>query len=159
MSYKVVLGGHEYELPDKRDCFINPATLAVYPWPVNHSPEGDEGNEKKRTIQETANTANVGNIRQQSGDQGMTLKRSGAILTVAHEEAFWEYFNICASQTIYLVEFDRSAYEVQIIAYDPKKIGSGGPTKNGLGYYVKWTMEMTIFSFLAGPAHSAGLVP
>jgi hypothetical protein len=156
---KITLGGHEYELPDDRNCFIDPATTNVYPWPVNHDPSGDEGNEKKRAIQETANTANVGLVRQQSADQGMTLRRSGTILTIAHEEAFWEWFNLCAAQTIYFVEFNGDAYEVQIVDYAPKRVGSGGPSKNSKKYYVKYTMEMAVFGFLAGVAHEAGTTP
>lgn len=159
MPYKIVLGGHEYELPDRRNCFINPATLAVYPWPVNHEPGGDEGNDKKRNITETANTANVGLVRQQAGDQGMNIRRSGIILTTAHEEEFWRWFKLCGSQTIYFVEFNGDAYEVQIIDYDPKRVGTGGPAKNGKKYFVKYTMEMTVFNFLAGIAHNAGLTP
>lgn len=156
---KLVLGGHEYTLTDRRNAFIDPKTATVYEWPVNHEPNGDEGGEKKRVIQETANTANVGLVRQQSGDQGLAFKRSGAILTVTQEEAFWHWFNLSAAQTIYFVEFSGDAYEVQIIGYNPKKVGTGGPSKNGLGYYVKYAMEMTVFGFLAGPAHAAGVTP
>lgn len=156
---KITLGGHEYELLDGRDAFIDPKTLTVYEWPVNHSPDGDEGGQKQRAITETANSGNVGLVRQQGADQGVTLKRSGAILTVAHEQAFWHWFKLCEGQTIYFVEFDGVAFEVQIITYDPKKIGSGGPSKNGLGYYVKYTMELAVFNFLAGPAFAAGVTP
>lgn len=159
MAYKITLGGHEYELADARNYFIDPATTTAYPWPVNHEPSGDEGNDKKRTITETANTGNVGLVRQQGGDQGMALKRAGVILTVAHEEEFWHWFNLCASQTIYFVEFNGDAYEVQIIDYDPKRVGTGGPSKNGRGYFVKYTMEMTVFNFLAGVQKNAGLTP
>lgn len=156
---ELTLGGHVYVLADNRNHFIDPATTTVYPWPVNHSPEGDEGNEKKRTIQETANTGNVGLVRQQGGDQGMLLRRAGVILTLAHEEAFWHWFKLCESQTIYFVEFSGDAYEVQIIDYSPKRTGSGGPSKNSKGYFTKYTMEMTVYAFLAGVAHNVGLTP
>lgn len=153
------LGGHVYVLTDRRNAFIDPATATVFEWPVNHDPAGDEGGEKKRAIQETANTGNVGLVRQQSGDQGMAFKRSGSILTDAHEEAFWHWFKLCESQTIYFVEFNGDAYEVQITGYNPKKVGSGGPSKNGHGYFVKYTMEMVVFKFLAGRAAAAGVTP
>lgn len=156
---KLNLGGHEYELADKRDAFIDPKTLTVYEWPVNHSPDGDEGNQKQRSISQSANTGNVGLVRQQSGDQGVTLKRSGAILTVPHEQEFWRFYKLCEGQTIYFVEFNGDAYEVQIVSYDPKKVGSSGPSKNGLGYFVKYTMEMAVFNFLAGSAFAAGVTP
>lgn len=156
---KLNLGGHEYELADKRDAFIDPKTLTVYEWPVNHSPDGDEGGQKQRTITETANTGNVGLVRQQGADQGVTLKRSGTILTVAQEQEMWHWFKLCESQTIYFVEFDGTAFEVQIVAYDPKKIGSGGPSKNGLGYFVKYSIELLVFKYLAGPAFAAGVSP
>lgn len=156
---KLTLGGHEYTLTDKRDAFINPATLEVYEWTVNHEYTGDTGNEKKRAITETANSGNVGLIRQQGADEGMILKRAGTILTVEQEENFWRFFKLCDTQTIYFVEFNGDAYEVQISSYNPKRQGSGGPTRNGQGYYVKWEMDMLVFNFLAGVQHSAGLTP
>lgn len=156
---ELTIGGHTYVLTDRRDAFIDPKTATIYEWPVNHSPEGDEGNQKQRQITQTANTGNVGLVRQQGADQGMTLKRSGTILTLLQEQEFWHWFGLCAGQTIYFVEFSGDAYEVQIVSYDPKKVGSGGPSKNGLGYFVKYTMEMSVFTFLAGAAHNAGLAP
>lgn len=156
---KLVLGGHEYTLTDRRNAFIDPNTATVYEWPVNHSPRGDEGGQKQRQIQETANTANVGLVRQQSGDQGMSLKRSGQILTVNHEQEFWRFYHLCETQTIYFVEFDGTAYEVQITLYNPKRVGSGGPSKNGLGYFVEYQMEMSVFGILTGVAHNAGVTP
>lgn len=153
----LTLGGHVYHLTDRRNAFINPATATVYEWPVNHLPEGDEGTEKKRAIQETANTGNVGLVKQQSGDQGVTIKRSGTILTLPHEQAFWEWWELSSSQTIYFVEFDGTAYEVQIVGYNPKKIGSGGPSKNGQKYFIKYTIEMVVFAFLTGPQAAAGV--
>lgn len=155
----LILGGHEYHLTDRRDAFINPADTSVFEWPVNHAPEGDEGGEKKRAIQQTANTANVGLVRQQSGDQGVIFKRSGIILSLAHEQAFWHWFQLCAAQTIFFVEFTGDAFEVQLIGYDPKRVGTVGPSKNGKGYFVKYTMELAVFQFLAGPAAAAGVAP
>lgn len=156
---KLVLGGHEYTLTDNRNAFINPATTAVYEWPVNHRPDGDEGNEKKRTITETANTADVGLVRQQGGDQGMVLKRAGLILTEAHEQAFWEWFKLSGTQTIYYVEFNGSAYEVQVTSYNPTRHGTGSLAKNSKRYFAQYTMEMTVFAFLAGVEAAAGLTP
>lgn len=154
---ELTLGGHVYHLTDRRNAFINPADASVYEWPVNHNPEGDEGTGKKRTIQETANTGNVGLVKQQSADQGAVIKRSGVILTLAHEQAFWEWWERCGSQTIYFVEFDGSAYEVQLTDYEPKRVGSGSLAKNGQGYFVKYTMEMIVFAFLTGPQAAAGV--
>lgn len=156
---EVTLGGHTYSLTNRRNAFINPADSSVYEWPVNHKPDGDGGNEKKRAITETANTGNVGLVRQQGGDEGITLKRSGEILTIAHEEAFWYWFNLCASQTIFFVEFNGDAYEVQIVDYNPKKVGTGGLAKNLKNYYVTYDMEMIVFAFLAGIPANAGLTP
>lgn len=156
---ELTLGGHVYVLTDGRNAFIDPATAEVYEWPVNHSPTGDTGNERKRTITETANSGNVGLIRQQGALEGMALKREGTILTIAHEEAFWRFFELCESQTIYFVEFNGDAYEVQITAYDPKREGTVGPSKNGKKYYVKYVMEMAVFNFLTGVQHNAGLTP
>ena len=134
-----------------RDKFIDPATENSYEWEVNHSYEGDEGNAKKRSITETANTGNVGLVKQQCSAEGMVLKRSGAFFTLNQEEEFWYWFQLCQSQTIYFEEFDGSKFEVQIVNYDPRRIGTSGLSKNGKGYYVKWTMEMIVYAVLAGP--------
>lgn len=158
-TYDLDLGGHTYTLNEKRNYWIDPATETAYAWPVNCDYAGDEGSEKKRKIQETANTGNVGLVRQQSGDEGMVLKRSGSILTVPFEVEMWKWFNLCQSQTIYFVEFNGDAYEVQIIMYNPERVGVSGRAKNGKNYYVKYKIEMTVFGFLAGVAADAGLTP
>lgn len=156
---ELTLGGHKYVLTDHRNAFINPATLEVYEWVINHSPEGDKGNEKKRAITTTANTGQVGLVRQQSADEPLILKREGEILDTSQEEQMWRWWNICKSQTIYFVEFNGDAYEVQITNYNPQRYGTGGPTRSGQRYYVKYSIEMEVYSILAGIAFSAGVTP
>lgn len=156
---ELTLGGHTYILTDHRNAFINPATLEVYEWIINHSPDGDKGTEKKRQITATANTGNVGLVRQQSADDPLVLKREGEILDVSQEEAMWRWWNICKGQTIYFVEFNGDAYEVQITNYNPQRIATGGPTRSGQRYYVKYTIEMEVYAVLAGIPFNAGVTP
>lgn len=154
----LTLGGHSYTLPANRDCFINPADHSVYAWLINHSPEGDQGTQKQRSITVTANTGNVGLTKQQADDQPLILKRSGTILDATQEEEFWVWYQRCEAQTIYFVEFSGDAYEIQITRYNAVKVGTGGPTRNGKGYYIKWDADYEVYALLAGPLHDAGVV-
>lgn len=155
----LTLGGHEYVLPDRRNCFIDPATHTVYAWTINHAPDGDQGTQKQRSIQATANTGNVGLIRQQSDDQPLTLKRSGVILDEAQEREMWAWFKLCESQTIYFVEFSGDAFEIQITRFNSVKVGAGSPSRNQKGYYVKWDADFEVYGVLTGPLHDAGITP
>lgn len=153
------LGGHTYAVSDKRNYFINPATLEAYAWPVNHSPTGDKGTEKKRAITTSALTGNVGLVRQQSADEPMILKREGDILEPAQEVAMWRFFELCKTQTIYFLEFNGDAYEVQITDFKVEHVGSGGPTHSGKGYFSRYSIEMECYKVLRGVLAEAGITP
>ncbi len=156
---KLVLGGHEYTLLDKRNYFIDPATTTAYPWHTNHGWEGDKGGEKRRGTDATANTGNVGLVRQQQGEQPITLKREGALIHLDQEEAMWEWYVKCKSQTIYYVEFNGDAYEVQITAFDVIRHGIAGGVRPGELFYGTYTIEMEVFAILTGVLASAGVTP
>jgi hypothetical protein len=156
---ELTLGGHTYTLEDNRNYFINPATAETYKWTTNHSPTGDSGTEKKRTIQTTANTGNVGLVRQQSADDPLILKREGSILDPTQEKEMWRWFQLCKAQTIFFVEFNGDAYEVQVTEYNPKRIGTASKGRMGKLYYVKYTMEMEVYGVLHGVLAEAGITP
>ncbi len=153
------LGGHVYALLPARNYFVNPATTTAYKWNVNHKPDGDKGTSKKRQIETTANTGNVGLVRQQSADEPLVLKREGQLLDEEQEQMMWAMFALCKTQTIYFVEFSGDAYEVQIIDFEVKKIGSGGPTRRGEGFYAEYSIEMECYAILTGVLAAAGVTP
>ena len=154
----LTLGGHTYTLLDKRNYFIDPSTTTQYPWHTNHrAPDGDKGAEKKRQIDTTANTGNVGLVRQQMGDQPLILKREGDLTTLAHEQEMWKWFALCRTQTIYYVEFNEDAYEVQIVTFDVTRQGILGGLRPGELFYGKYTMEMEVYGILAGVLAVAGV--
>jgi hypothetical protein len=153
------LGGHGYVLAAKRNYFINPATLEAYPWTINHQPTGDEGTEKKRSVQTSGLTSNIGLVRQQAPDEPMILKRAGEILDLTQEKEMWRWFQICKAQTIYFLEFNGDAYEVQITDFKVQRVGTGGPTRSGQPYYAKYTLEMEVYSVLRGILQEAGITP
>lgn len=153
------LGGHFYELLANRNYFINPATHEVFKWNVNHKPDGDKGTSKKRQIETTANTGNVGLVRQQSADEPLVLVREGTLLDEAQEQMMWEMFALCKAQTIYFVEFNGDAYEIQITDFSVKRIGSGGPTRRGEGFYATYEITMEVYNVLLGVLAAAGVTP
>jgi hypothetical protein len=155
----ITLGGHVYDLDVFRNYFIDPNTLTVYPWHVNHKPDGDKGTAKKRNIELTANTGNVGLVRQQGDTEPIVLKREGTLITLDQEEQMWKWFQLCESQTIYFVEFSGDAYEVQITSFSVQKIGTGGPTRNGERFYATYEIELEVYKVLAGVLATAGITP
>jgi hypothetical protein len=156
----ITLGGHVYALEANRNYFIDPSTLEVYKWHLNHRPDGDKGTEKKRNIEATANSGNVGLIRQQSDDEPLSLKREGDILHSDQEIAMWQWFQRCKSRTIYFVEFNGDAYEVQITDLKVERLGVVAVTAaGGKRYYAKYDLEMTVYAMLAGVLAEAGITP
>ena len=153
----LTLGGHVYELLANRNYFIDPATTTAYKWNVNHKPDGDKGTGKKRQIETTANTGNVGLVRQQSADEPLVLKREGVLLDEEQEQMMWALFALCKTQTIYFVEFNGDAYEIQITDFNVKRIGSGGPTRRGEGFYAEYEIEMEVYAILTGVLAAAGV--
>jgi hypothetical protein len=150
------LGGHIYNLTAHRNYFINPATAEQYAWLLNHEDKGDEGTEKKRSITTTANTGNVGLIRQQSSDEPLILKRKGKIIDTTQEKEMWRWFQLCKTQTIYFVEFNEDAYEVQITDLKMKRIGAAR-VRSGEPYFVEYEIEMEVYTVLTGVLASAGI--
>lgn len=134
--------------------FIDPAgNVSTFNWPINHKAENTGG--KERNIQHGANTANVGLIKQQSDDSPMVLEYTGRILEEAQNEAFWEWYELSDSQTIYFYDFAGAQYEVQITSYKPIRVGVAknprGGTTNPYHVY-DYTIRMEVYRILAGPA-------
>lgn len=140
-----------------RNKFINPKDLGEYPWPVNHDTEEQFG--KNRSITHSANTANVGLVRQQGETEPLTLRYTGTILTLAQVQAFWVWFNLCDSQTIFFEDCDGNRYEVIIASFLPikKRVARNmsDPTNAPTNVWT-YSIEMDVIRVVSGSL--AGLV-
>lgn len=155
----ITLGGHVYTVDSFRNYFINPATEEMYRWHLNHKPDGDKGTGKKRTIELTSNTGSVGLVRQQSDAEPLVLKREGTLFNREQEVAMWKWYELCESQTIYYLEFNGDAYEVQIINFSVQRKGTGGPTRGGERFYAEYELELEVYGVLTGVLAEAGVAP
>lgn len=156
---EITLAGHTYTLANNRCAFINPANAEVYEFHINPEPEGEDTAQLERSIETTANTGNTGLVRQQSDNKPFKRKIKGAMLTVAQELAFWKWWQLCKSQTIFFVDAFGAAFEVQIILLNMPHVGTGQRLSEGQKYFIKWEMELETYNFLAGPMAEAGVTP
>lgn len=140
--------------------FTNPNDGSTYQWPINYAEMEEFGRE--RAIEATANTGNVGLVRQQGADQPMIFRVTGTILTEAHYQAFWLWWTLSNTQTFYFTDVDGDQYEVQITSYKPVKKRAASNPKGGATnptWYWTYTMEMTVYRFISGVLHDSGVVP
>lgn len=131
-----------------------------YDWPVNHTDEESTG--KARNVTRTANTANVGAVRQQADDGGVQLKLTGTILSRAQLLSFWTWFAYCKTSTIIFTDFDGQSYEVQMTDFQPtrkRKLRSIGQDPSIPFHYYTYTMTLDIYRFVAGEMFAAGITP
>lgn len=143
-----------------RNRFTNPANGDHYDWSVNHSDEEPTG--KARNISRTANTGNVGAVRQQGDDGATVLTFSGKINTRAQLQQFWAWYVLSKTQTIYLTDYDGQEYEVLITAFQPKRVRKLMSVSRDPGmpyHYYTYTITMEVLRFIAGDMASAGVTP
>lgn len=132
-----------------RNKFVDPRTGDEYEWHNNHDEEEESG--RSRNISATANTGNVGLVRQAGDMDPFTLKWSGKILRRAQHDALWSWFKLCEHQTIYLGDFDGQEYEVQIVDLRTKRHRGEVVSQSGLNHhYWTYTIEFHVFAFLDG---------
>lgn len=143
-----------------RNTFTNPANGDTYEWPVNHSDEDATG--KTRQITRSANTGSVGAVRQQGDDGATVLTFNGVINTRAQLQQFWAWYALSRTQTIYLTDYDGQEYEVQITAFQPKRVRKLTSIARDPGmphHYYTYTITMEVLRFIAGDMASAGVTP
>lgn len=141
-----------------RNKFTNPASGTVYTWDQNHQEEQETG--KARNITRTANTGNVGAVKQQGDDGGVTLKLAGKILKRSQLQQFWAWYELCRTQTIYFEDYDGQKYEVQITSFQPKRVAKlsfTGRDPSMPHHYYEYTMEMEVYRFIAGDMFTTGV--
>jgi hypothetical protein len=144
-----------------RNRFTDPAAVvAAYDWPINHNEEEESG--KARNITRTAPTGNVGLVKQQGDDGPFILKLKGHIKTRAQYAAFWQWYQLCRTQTIYFRDFDNQQYEVQITSFLPTRLrrhSYPGPGLDPYDHYWTYTMELEVYRFISGVMQAAGVTP
>lgn len=142
-----------------RNRFVDPASGIAYNWTINHTEESEQG--KTRNITRTASTAGVGIIRQQGDDGQLILKLSGTILHREQFRGFWQWYQLCRTQTIYFYDFDDQGYEVQITSflYARKRTLRNPRDPSAPYHYWTYTMEMEVYNVLGGDLGYAGVTP
>lgn len=144
-----------------RNRFTNPADSTYYDWTVNHTEE-DESGSKQRAITRTSNTGNVGLVKQQGEDGPTILRYTGTILDRSQLAAFWAWFKLCKTQTIYFKDFDNQQYEVQITAFQPKRHRRMTSVRRDASmpqHYWTYTIELEVYRFISGVMATAGIAP
>lgn len=143
-----------------RDRFFNPLTGITYSWQRNHEEEDESG--KQRAITHTANTGNVGLVRQQGEESPWIITWRGKIFHRSQFIQFWDWFRLCKIQTIHLIDFDDQGWEVQIIDLRMKrtrKLTAASPDATMRTHYYEYTIVFEVYDFLSGDLVTAGVDP
>lgn len=132
----------------------------TYDWEQNHTAE--EGMGQARNISRAANTGSTGAVKQQGDDGPLIVSLSGTILKRSQLRAFWAWFELCRTQTIYFTDYDGQEYEVQITSFVPKrvrKLSYSGRDSTMAHHYYEYTMTMEVYVLKAGDMLAAGVTP
>ena len=140
--------------------FTDPRTSGTYVWQVNPPYDGiTQPAQKQRQIQRTSNTANVGATKQQGDDGPMIHHWEMPVFHTAQETAFWQWYMLCKTQTIYLTDWNGDVFEGQIITLGRQWIGAlagPGDTTARRGY-AKYIFEFEVYRFVSGLMAAAGV--
>ena len=139
-----------------RNYFTNPATGTDYVWRVNHDEEQEFG--KARTVDRAGRSGNVGLVRQQADDAPLTMTLSGKIVHRDQYTMMWALFQLCASQTVYFVDFDDQQYEVLITDFRPVRLrGKTSRDPSVPKHYWTYTIAMDVIRVISGDLATAGV--
>lgn len=140
--------------------FTNPATGTVYDWHTNHDPQGEEMAGKSRALARVSNTSSSGVVLQQGEDGSYVIKLSGRIDMRAQFVAFWTWYALSKTQTIYFRDFDGQIFEVMMTALTTKRVGKLSPSGRdpSVPYHTwQYSLEMTVVNFISGDLATAGV--
>lgn len=139
-----------------RNRFYDPATGQSYDWHINHSDEDQHG--KQRNIEHTGITGgftggSIGLVRQQGAASPTLLSYSGTIFHAAQYAAMWDYFQRCESRSIHFRDFEGHEYEVQIVAFEPKRQRTlKNPRDSSIPlHYWTYSIRMEVLRVISGP--------
>jgi hypothetical protein len=140
--------------------FTDPRTATVYTWPVNPGYDGiTQAAQKQRQIERTSNTGNVGATKQQGDDGPYIVHWEPVIFHAAHEQALWQWYMLCKTQTIYLTDWNGEVFEGQIITLGRQQLGAvAGPGDTTTRrFYCKYIFEFEVYRFVSGILAAAGV--
>jgi hypothetical protein len=142
--------------------FENPATGETYTWLRNHSPDGEQDAGKARPITRVNNTSGHLAAIQQGDDGNYVLRLAGKLTVRSQWRAFWHWYALCETQTIYFTDFDGQKYEGTISSLTGKRVGK---LSDGIGadasmrlFKIEYTLEFTVVKFLEGDLFDMGVV-
>lgn len=143
-----------------RVAFIDPATGTTYEWHRGYEAEEDSG--KTRQISGQANTGQTGRVRQQGDDGPYVRTVTGKIVHAAQRQQFWEWYELCKTQTIHLRDHDGAVYEGQIVAlnmHPVRRLPNLAPDQNLRHVYYEYSLAFDVYDFVSGAMAEAGLTP
>ncbi len=138
-------------MPRTPNVFTNPATGETYQWPINHASENAAG--KKRNITYSAPTDQNGLLPQQGDDDPLVLSWTGTMLTKAQHDAFWQWYALSRTQTIYISDFAGNTWEVTITNFQPQRRAVARNPRDPLNaptWVYDYTIEMAVVSIISG---------
>lgn len=142
--------------------FSDPATGATYDWHTNHNPTGEELTGKNRAIARTPNTSTTGVVLTQGDDGSYSIRLSGQMDMRAQLRAFWHWYELTKTQSIYFRDFDGQVFEVIIDTLQTKRVGKLGPSGRDPSvphHYWEYTIGMTVIDFISGDMADMGVTP
>jgi hypothetical protein len=145
---------------------INPANAQSYTFDVNpgfdaETQGGVSYMQKKRNIEYTSNTGNIGLTRQQGADGNYLLHWQFNVFSAAQEQALWKYYMLSKTQSIILEDFNGEIYEGQIVTLARQRAGvlAGPRDATARKFYAQYTFEFDVWAFISGLLASAGVTP
>lgn len=128
--------------------FIDPAGVkSTYTWTLNHDEE--EEVQVSRQMADGAATNNIGLIPQEGAPYPIVFQWKGKIFTQSDKNEMDSWYALCEDQTIYLVDFSASFYEVLITDWDVQRV-AGYNRRGGLPWYWQYTIIFRVVSVLSG---------
>lgn len=141
--------------------FTNPANGDTYVWPWNPGfTDETQYYGKQRQIDRESNTGNVGETKQQGDDGPFIIHIEPHVYSEAFEIALWQWWQLCKSQTIRFTDVGGDVYEGQIVTLQKQRYGALGGLPgdvNSRGFFVQYTFEFEVYSFVSGIMATAGV--
>jgi hypothetical protein len=140
-----------------RDRFVNPANGAEYVWHTSHSDEAERP--VSRNIAARLTTGH-NRVLHESPGEPTRMRWQGKIFHRAQLQAFWSWYRLCDTQTIYLYDFDGQGYEVQIESFAPtrvRKLSYTGKDPSMPHHYYSYEITFLVYRFIAGDEAAMGV--
>lgn len=130
--------------------FIDPASVApVYAWYINHSEEEEVQN--SRQMADGAPTSDIGLMPQQGAAYPLVFQWKGTIFRQVDKDAMDGWYALCQNQSIYLVDFTGSSYEVIITDWNVQRVPVGNNKRGGnIPWLWKYTIIIRILNVISG---------